>query len=102
MDALKKKKAADAEKNFEKAVEIYPKYAAAWHELGRYRAGQRRRRHGSRIFEQAVKADPEFVNRRTWNSPLIDWKAEKWQQVADIDREGRANSILSITRRPIS
>src|SRR5437762_5990298 len=34
-DFLKKKKAAEAEKELEKAVQIYPKYSNAWFELGR-------------------------------------------------------------------
>ena len=34
-------------------------------------------------FEQAVKADPEFVS-PYMELAVIDWKAEKWQQVADL------------------
>ena len=40
MDALKKKKYADAQASFEKAVELYPKYSVAWYELGRLRIAE--------------------------------------------------------------
>jgi tetratricopeptide (TPR) repeat protein len=82
MEALKKKKTADAEKNFQKAVELYPKYAAAWHELGiiELAKGDAGMARGS--FETAVKSDPKFVNPYMELS-LIAWKAEKWQDVAD-------------------
>jgi tetratricopeptide (TPR) repeat protein len=83
MEALKKKKTPDAEKNFQKAVEIYPKYAAAWHELGviELAKGDTGMARGS--FETAVKSDPKFVNPYMELS-LIAWKAEKWQDVAEM------------------
>lgn len=34
LEALKKKKSDDAQKSFQKAVEVYPKYASAWFQLG--------------------------------------------------------------------
>src|SRR5262249_8687766 len=36
-DLLKKKKIPEAEKELDKAVQIYPKYSTAWFELGRIR-----------------------------------------------------------------
>ena len=38
-EALRKSKIADAQKNLEKAVELYPQYASAWYELGRINDG---------------------------------------------------------------
>jgi len=83
MDALKKKKTPDAIKNFEKAVEIYPKYAVAWFELGRYQAAQGDVAMARGYFEQAVKADPKFVS-PYMEMALLEWKGEKWQQVAEL------------------
>ena len=40
LEAIKKKKFDEAQKNLEKAVEVYPKYSAAWYELGMLQAGQ--------------------------------------------------------------
>ena len=96
MEALKKKKMRTPMKNFEKAVEVYPKYAAAWYEFGRYPGcakGDAAMARG--YFEQAVKADPKFVS-PYMELALIDWKAEKWQQVADTDREGGETRFLRL------
>jgi tetratricopeptide (TPR) repeat protein len=83
LDSLKKKKTDDAVKNFEKAVEVYPKYATAWFELGKLRlaAGNKDSAHSS--FESAVQADPKFVAPYI-ELALIEVQAQKWQEVADI------------------
>ena len=83
MDALKKKKTDDAVKNFEKAVEVYPNYAMAWNELGRIQAGRGDPGMARASFEAAAKADPKFVS-PYMEMAVIDWKAEKWQGVADL------------------
>ena len=41
LESVKKKKIDDAQKNFEKATGIYPKYASAWFDGGRPRASSR-------------------------------------------------------------
>jgi tetratricopeptide (TPR) repeat protein len=79
---LKKKKFDDATKNLEKAVEVYPKYAAAWFELGRLQGARGDAGMARGYFEQAVKADPKFVS-PYMELAVIEWKAEKWQAVAD-------------------
>src|SRR5439155_954014 len=61
MDALKKNKLADAQNNFEKAVELYPKYAVAWYELGRLRASEDKFDIARGSFDEAIKADPKYV-----------------------------------------
>jgi len=83
MDALKKKKFADAQTNFEKAVELYPKYALAWYELGRLRAAQDQADIARGSFDQAIKADPKFVLPYLSIS-LLEVQARRWQQVADV------------------
>jgi len=83
MDALKKKKVQDAVKNFEKAVEVYPKYAAAWYELGRFHIAQGDAAMARGYFQEAVKADPKFVA-PYMELAVIEWKGEKWQEVADL------------------
>src|SRR5664280_1853206 len=40
LDLAKKKKLDDAVKNYQKAVDVYPKYAAAWFELGKLQAAK--------------------------------------------------------------
>ena len=83
MDALKKRKFADAQANFEKAVEVYPQYATAWYELGRLRASEDKFDIARASFEQAIKADPKFVPPYLQIS-LLDMQARKWQELADV------------------
>ena len=66
MDALKKKKVQDAVKNFEKAVEVYPKYADAWYELGRFQVAQATLQWLGAISSRRLRPIPSS-SRRTWN-----------------------------------
>ena len=60
-DALKKKKPADAEKEFQKAVDAYPKYAAAWYELGMLQQDQKKFDDARKSYQQALAADAKYV-----------------------------------------
>jgi tetratricopeptide (TPR) repeat protein len=81
-DAIKKKKFEDAQNSFEKAVEIYPKYAAAWFELGRLRASQDQYDIARGSFNEAIKADPKFVP-PYMSLALLELQAKHWQQLID-------------------
>ena len=83
LDGLKKKKFDDAVKQFEKAVEVYPKYATAWYELGRLRGAQGDATLARGYFQEAVKADPKFVS-PYMELAILDWKVEKWEGVAEM------------------
>jgi tetratricopeptide (TPR) repeat protein len=52
----------EARKSLDKAVEIYPRYAAAWNELGRLQLRDHDAPSARRSFEQALAADPKYVN----------------------------------------
>jgi tetratricopeptide (TPR) repeat protein len=58
---LRKSKAADAEKELEKAVGIYPKYANAWLDLGRARMQRRAEGPAREAFLKAIGADGKLV-----------------------------------------
>jgi tetratricopeptide (TPR) repeat protein len=58
----KKNKTEDAEKSLQKAVEIYPQYAAAWTELGRLQYANHDTAGAQRSFQQAIAADPKYAN----------------------------------------
>jgi tetratricopeptide (TPR) repeat protein len=55
-----KNKIPEAMAALQKAVEIYPKYAAAWMELGSLQYSQRDRAAAQHSFEQAHAADPNY------------------------------------------
>ena len=61
LDAIKKKKFDDAQRSFEKAVEVYPKYSTAWYELGMLQAGQGKMDMARKYFDTALEHDPKFV-----------------------------------------
>jgi tetratricopeptide (TPR) repeat protein len=62
LDAVKKNKLDDAQKNFEKAAQTYPGYAAAWYELGKLEAGRGQFDDALRSFQSALRADPKYVD----------------------------------------
>jgi len=79
-ESLKKKKIDDAAKSFQKAVDLYPEYAAAWQELGRLQMANGDALGARGAFENAARADSKFA------APLVDlavldMEAQKWRDV---------------------
>jgi len=73
----------DAQKSFEKAVAMYPKFAAAWSELGRVQM-QKNDSAGARYsFQQSIAADPKYVNPYLGLIPLAQ-REQKWQELDDV------------------
>ena len=83
LDAIKKKKFDDAQLDFEKAVELYPKYAAAWYELGMLQAGQGLMDLAHSYFDKASECDPKFVQPYLQVS-ILDLQASSWQSLAEV------------------
>lgn len=82
-EALKKNKLPDAEKELQKAVTLYPKYAAAWFELGMAQEGQKRPEDARQSYQQSLEADAKFVKPYI-QLALLAANQGKWQEVADI------------------
>ena len=59
--AMTDKKWAAAQKNFERAVEIYPDYAAAWSDLGEVLREQSNPEKARAAWERALEVDPKYV-----------------------------------------
>ena len=78
----KKDKWDDAEKELEKATEIYPKYAAAWYDLGLVQEHQKNDEAAKKSYAQALAADSKYVN--PYNQlASIAVREQKWQDVKD-------------------
>ncbi|HBY58977.1 MAG TPA: hypothetical protein DEH78_04100 [Solibacterales bacterium] len=82
LESAKKTKWAEAQTHFQKAVDLYPKYAIAWHELGRVMAMQKNDADARKAFGEAFAADDKFVK------PLIDLaqvaaRESKWDEVVE-------------------
>jgi tetratricopeptide (TPR) repeat protein len=61
VNAMTDEKWAAAQKNFEKAVEIDPDYAAAWSDLGEVLRRQSKPEEARSALEKAVAADPKYI-----------------------------------------
>ena len=81
-DAVHKNKLADAQKDFEKAVQIHPKYAAAWFELGRLHQRQNDAGEARKCYLEAVAADSKFISPYMGLTTLAI-RENRWADVAD-------------------
>ena len=81
-DLLKKNKDEEAEKNFEKAVDIYPKYSTAWFEIGKLKESRKDVEGARKAYAQALAADPKYINpyRQLMG---ISVKEQNWRDTSD-------------------
>jgi len=82
MEALKKQKPEEARKDFAKAVELYPKFAAAWNELGKLQAPNDVES-ARKSFGAAVEADPKFTA-PYMQLAVLGLHEKNWQDVAEL------------------
>ncbi|HLK61914.1 MAG TPA: tetratricopeptide repeat protein [Bryobacteraceae bacterium] len=61
LQSLLKNKQADAVKDFEKAVAVYPSYADAWVNLGKLRLDQQSIEPAREALHKAMESDPQLV-----------------------------------------
>ncbi|HZQ22519.1 MAG TPA: tetratricopeptide repeat protein [Terriglobales bacterium] len=81
-DQVKKEKWDDALKSFQKAVELYPKYAVAWFELGQVQLQKNDVPGAQQSFRQSISADPRFISPYEMLAQIAI-KQHEWQVVAD-------------------
>jgi len=79
----KKNKVEDAEKSLQKAVEIYPQYAAAWTELGRLQYANHDTASAQHSFQQALAADPKYAKPYLGLAQL-EAQSAHWQNAVDL------------------
>ena len=92
-ELLKKNKTEEAEKEFQRAVEEYPKYATAWYELGHLQALRKDEADARKSYEQSIAADAKYVNPYL-ELALIAAHGNNWQDTAEITaRVIRLNAI---------
>ena len=78
-----KNKLDDAQKNFEKAVSVYPQYSSAWFELGRIDERGNRIDEARKAYQQAIAAEPKFIlphEQLSW----LALREAKWQELVDM------------------
>ena len=80
LDDIKKTKWSDAEKNLAKAVELYPKYAIAWYDLGRVYQQEKKLDEANHAHLEAIKIDPKFIS-PYGNLSAMAAAQQKWPDV---------------------
>ena len=83
LEYTKKNKLAEARVEYEKAVQIDQKFAAAWCELGKMQAGAQDYDMARGSFKMAIQSDPKFAAPYLELS-IIALEQKKWQEVADL------------------
>jgi tetratricopeptide (TPR) repeat protein len=93
-DKANKQKWDEAEPLLAKAVEIYPKYAVAWCELGRVQLIKKEDAEARKSFEQSIAADPKYVNPYRGLADL-NTKQEQWPAVVTVTEQSLALNPVS-------
>jgi len=83
IEAAGKKKLDEAQKELEKSVAIYPKFAAAWFELGTIYEQRQHPDQASDAYSHSIAADPKYL-RPYERLYVFAYRAEKWQECADL------------------
>ena len=89
-DALKKEKWAEGQKQLKKAVALYPRYAAAWFELGMALEKSGNAAKAREAYTKAVESDPKYVNPYLQLASIAA-RGTDWRQVA-----GTAAQVLKL------
>jgi len=82
-DAMSQQKWANAQKDFEKAVAIYPEYSQAWSDLGEVLNQQSQPAEARTAFEHAIQVDPKYVKAYVQLARLLITE-RKFQETLDV------------------
>lgn len=80
---LKQKKLEEAERDLNKAVEVYPRFAAAWSLLGEIHEQQNQAEEARNAYSRSIDADPQFV-KPYFGLTLLAVKEKRWQEVVQL------------------
>lgn len=96
LNDAKKEKWSDAEQDFLKAVQVYPRYAIAWYELGRIYRQEKKLDDAARAQSEAVTIDPKFISPYSELTVLAVGQA-KWEDVVSY-----SSKVIRLTPNPTS
>jgi Flp pilus assembly protein TadD len=82
----KNPKPAEAAKELEKAVQIYPQFAAAWNLLGDTRLALKDAEGARKAFEQSVAADGKYIN-PYFQLAVLELRASNWNSAANLTNQ---------------
>jgi Tfp pilus assembly protein PilF len=81
--ALAKKDNAEAERQLQKAVALYPKFAEAMSLLGEVYSGEGRKDEAEKMFRGAMEADPKFIG-PYFNLAVLAGTTRDWQRMLEL------------------
>lgn len=81
-EQLKKNKLAEAQKELEKAVQLYPKYAVAWYDLGTVHQQNKNFDGARKAYAESLNADSKYVMPHL-QLAVLALNEQKWEEVAD-------------------
>lgn len=91
--AFAQNKLPEAEKELNKAVQIYSNFAAAWSLLGDVHQQQNRLDEAIKDYNHSLAADPQFVN-PAFGLGLVAMQEKRWQDAAQFTSQvSRQNSL---------
>ena len=85
-NALKKNKLPEAQKELEMAVNLHPKYAEAWYELGRVQVIQSSPDAARNSYAKALEADDKYV-RPYLGLAVLEAQQQKWEAVKQLSEK---------------
>ena len=83
-------KHAEAAKELEKAVQIYPEFASAWNMLGECKLAAKDEEGARQAFEKSLAADAKYTNPYL-QIAILDLRASRWKEAAEVT--GRLNQL---------
>jgi tetratricopeptide (TPR) repeat protein len=86
LQAIKKSKTDEAQADFLKATQIYPRYASAWFELGLIYEKRTKIPEAREAYAQSIAADSKFVNPYA-QLFILSFAEKKWEDVARITNQ---------------
>ena len=81
--ALAKKDNAEAERQLQKAVALYPKFAEAMSLLGEVYSGEGRKDEAEKMFRGTMEADPKFIG-PYFNLAVLAGTTRDWQRMLEL------------------
>lgn len=85
-NSLKKNKLPEAQKELELAVDLHPKFAEAWYELGRIQAMQNNLDSARSSYSKALEADDKYV-RPYLGLAVMEAQRQKWVEVKQLSEK---------------
>jgi len=79
----KNPKPAEAAKDLEKAVQVYPEFAAAWNLLGESKLALKDETGAREAFEKSLAADAKYTNPYL-QLAVLDLRASRWKEAAEV------------------